>query len=227
MTAGSSGDSVLAELSATIDSAFSASVFWRAFSAGEVPLDQLQAVFLQYYLWRNAFHRWFGVCIARSPAFNSGMDTEYILRTLCEHIDEEIQGDHHGLISRFLKALGADDLPGVRPLPLTVRYIDHFAETYMAPDRTSEEASAALAGRELVAPKRNLMTIQALQEKYGIHEALDFFHLHAELEFEHFLGLWGAVAAQSEQDRRLVEAAKDEIVRHVQFWDDVYAATTG
>jgi len=227
VTAGWSGNSVVTELSDTVDNAFADSPFWRAFTAGEVPLDQLRAVFLQYYLWRNAFHRWFGVCIARSPAINSGADTEYILRELCEHIDEEIDGDHHGLIARFLKVLGAGDLLAVRPVPLTVRYIDHFAETYMAPDRTSEEAIAALAGRELAAPKRNLMTIEAFQEKYGIHEDLEFFHLHAELEVEHFLGLWGAVATQSEQDRRLVEAAKDEIVRHVRFWDDVYAATAG
>ncbi|AXE87409.1 iron-containing redox enzyme family protein [Streptomyces sp. Go-475] len=224
MTTEFTSDTIVGELSDTVDRELENSTFWRAFTRGELPLEHVRDVFLQYYLWRNTFHRWFGVCIAKSPAFGSGRQTEYILQELSEHIEEEVSGDHHGLAVQFLKVLGVDNPRDVLPLPHTTAYENHFAELYMSPERSGDEALAALAGRELVAPKRNRLTIDAFQEKYGITESLEFFHLHEELEVEHFRGLWGAVATQSEKDRRLVEAAKDQIVRHVRFWDDVHAA---
>lgn len=224
MTAQYSDEAIVAELMATVDHELENSAFWKSFTRGELPLAQVRKVFEQYYLWRNTFHRWFGVCIAKSPAFGSEADTEYILRELAEHIEEEVEGDHHGLAVQFLKALGIDEPHAILPLPHTTAYKEHFAELYLGSEHSGEEALAALAGRELVAPKRNRLTIDAFQQRYGISHALEFFHLHEELEVEHFRGLWDAVASQSAKDRALVEAAKDQIVRHVRFWDDVSAA---
>ncbi|MCZ7430961.1 iron-containing redox enzyme family protein [Streptomyces sp. WMMC1477] len=217
-------ESIVTELSDTVGSELENSAFWSAFTAGELPLEHVSKVFQQYYLWRNTFHRWFGVCIAKSPAFGSSYDTDYILRELSEHIEEEVTGDHHGLALQFLKVIGVDNPQAIEPLPVTTAYENHFAELYLAPERTGQESLAALAGRELVAPLRNRLTLDAFQDRYGITESLEFFHLHEELEVEHFRGLWGAVATRSEKDRKLVEAAKDQIVRHVRFWDDVHAA---
>ena len=224
MTTVFTSDAIVEELTDTVDRALDGSAFWSDFTAGELPLAHVREVFAQYYLWRNSFHRWFGVCIAKSAPFGSDRDTEYIMRELAEHIMEEVEGDHHGLALQFLKVIGIDNPRAIRPLPHTTAYENHFAELYMSPERSGEEALAALAGRELVAPKRNRLTIDAFEGQYGITQSLEFFHLHEELEVEHFRGLWGAVASQSAKDRDLVEAAKDQIRRHVRFWDDISAA---
>ncbi|GAU70347.1 coenzyme PQQ synthesis protein C [Streptomyces sp. NBRC 110611] len=184
-------------------------------------------MFGQYYLWRNQFHRWFGVCIVKSPAFGTSFDTSFVLSELTEHIDEEINGDHHGMAVRFLHALGVAEPQSLTPLPVTSAYSDSFLRRYLGPQRTGEETLAALAGREIVAPERNRLTIEALPEHYGIDEGLEFFGLHEELEVEHFASLWGALVKGYQADEStLIDAARQEIREHVTFWDDVYAAVT-
>ena len=42
------------------------SAFFSALSAGEADPGHVRDVFGQYYLWRNRFHRWFGICVAKS-----------------------------------------------------------------------------------------------------------------------------------------------------------------
>jgi pyrroloquinoline quinone (PQQ) biosynthesis protein C len=93
----------------------------------------------------------------------------------------------------------------------------------MDPKRSGEEALAALAGREIVAPTRNRLTINALSQHYGIASGLEFFNLHEELEIEHFKSLWGALVKSYSADAKLlVEAARTEIRMHVAFWDAIY-----
>jgi hypothetical protein len=214
-------DAIVAEMTDLVRSELTASAFWSGFRAGKFPIEHVRAVFGQYYLWRNVFHRWFGVCIAKSPAFGTGPVTPYILSELAEHIEEEISGDHHGLAVRFLAAIGVTDPDALLPIPATLDYMGHFEAEFLPADRTGEEALAGLAGRELVAPLRNRMTIDAFTTRYGIADGLEFFHLHEELEVEHFRGLWEAIASRSQEERKLVEAAHSEIVAHVRFWDDV------
>jgi len=213
---------VLDELTTLVHQRLTDSPFWTAFRAGELSMDELRSVFSQYYLWRNAFHRWFGVCIVKSPAFGTPAPTDFILRELAEHIEEEVSGDHHGMCLRFMAAIGVPDVSAIEPLPATLDYGEHFPRRYLTAEETGERALAALAARELVAPERNRMTIDALTGRYGITAGLEFFELHEELEYEHFCGLWNAVvqAAPAEVDG-LLAAARDEIVRHVVFWDDV------
>lgn len=220
------GMTVVGELTAAVDSELARSRFFSGLREGRHGIDQVGAVFGQYYLWRNVFHRWFGVCIARSPAFGSGRHAPYILSELAHHIDEEISGDHHAMCRTFLDAIGVD-ATSVEALPVTQAYCDSFVTRYMDPERTGEEALAALAGRELVAPARNRMIIDALSTRYGVDRGLEFFGLHEELEEEHFEGMWDALSTSKGVDpRRLVDAAKVEIVDHVQFWDDVLDAVT-
>jgi pyrroloquinoline quinone (PQQ) biosynthesis protein C len=216
---------VLDELTALVHQRLSDSPFWTAFTAGALPLAELRSVFSQYYLWRNGFHRWFGVCIVKSPAFGTPAPTDFILRELAEHIEEEVTGDHHGMCRRFMAAIGVPDVTAIEPLPVTLAYGDHFLRRYLTPEEPGERALAALAARELVAPERNRLTIEAFRDRYGITGGLEFFELHEELEREHFRGLWNAVvqAAPAEVDG-LLGAARDEIVRHVAFWDDVAVA---
>ncbi|HEX9993556.1 MAG TPA: iron-containing redox enzyme family protein [Acidimicrobiales bacterium] len=218
------GMAVVGELAAVADRSLQASTFFAGLRAGDHDLERVRGVFGQYYLWRNGFHRWFGVCIVRSPAFGTGVDTAYILSELTEHIDQEIAGDHHAMCRTFLEALGVD-ADAVRPLAVTDAYCRSFPTRYLDPARTGEEALAALAGRELVAPARNRLIVDALSGHYGVTAGLDFFDLHEDLEAEHFEALWEALTRTRSVDPNvLYEAASTEIVDHVRFWDDVFAA---
>jgi len=199
------------------------SLFFSDLRAGSASMDNVRWVFGQYYLWRNQFHRWFGVCIARSAPFGESSDISFVLKELTEHIDEEVDGDHHGMCVRFLRGIGITNPGALEPAAETIRYSDSFVNRFMSADRSGEEALAALAGREIVAPARNRMTIDALSTRYGIESGLEFFNLHEELEVEHFKSLWGALTKSYTGDAtHLVAAAQQEIHDHVAFWDALY-----
>jgi hypothetical protein len=197
--------------------------FFSGLSAGLIPPEQVREVFGQYYVWRNRFHRWFGVCVAKCAPFGDTRNTPRVLCELIACLADEINGNHHGLALSFLAALGVDDPARIAALPVTDAYAESFLRCYYPADRSGEEAIAALAGRELAVPGRNEIIATALREHYGVTSGLEFFALHADLEAEHFRTLWEALVADREADSRgLVEAARLEIWEHVTFWDDVY-----
>jgi hypothetical protein len=199
------------------------SVFFSDLSVGQVPIEQLRDVFGQYYLWRNRFHRWFGICVAKTAPFGGALNVPRVLSELITCLEQEIKGNHHGLALSFLGALGIDDPAHLTVLPVTESYAESFPRCYFSADRSGDEALAALAGRELVAPSRNEIIISALSERYGVTSGLDFFSVHTDLEVEHFRALWEALAHDTRADaERLLEAARVEIWEHVTFWDDVY-----
>ena len=49
------------------------SAFFSALSAGEAHPGHVRDVFGQYYLWRNRFHRWFGICVAKSAPVDDAL----------------------------------------------------------------------------------------------------------------------------------------------------------
>jgi hypothetical protein len=198
--------------------------FFSNLSAGQVHPAHVREVFGQYYLWRNRFHRWFGVCVAKSAAFGDALNAPRVLGELITCLAQEIKGDHHGLAVSFLAALGIDNPARIAPLPVTDSYAESFLRCYFPADRTGDEALAALAGRELAVPGRNKIIVGALPKHYGITSGLEFFSLHTDLEAEHFRGLWTALAHGTRADaRKLIEAARLEIWEHITFWDDVYS----
>ena len=197
--------------------------FFLDLSAGQVQPGYVRDVFGQYYLWRNRFHRWFGLCVARSAPFGDARNVPRVIGELISCLEQEIKGDHHGLALSFLAALGVEDPACITALPVTESYAESFLRCYSSVDRTGDEALAALAGRELVAPGRNEIIISALSEHYGVTSGLEFFSLHSDLEVEHFRVLWEALVHDTKADpRRLIEAARVEIWEHITFWDDVY-----
>jgi pyrroloquinoline quinone (PQQ) biosynthesis protein C len=217
------GSAVSVDLVKHVEDMLDKSSFFSALRSGRAPIDVVRAVFGQYYLWRNQFHRWFGVCVVKSPAFGTEFDTAFVLSELTEHIEEEIKGDHHGMAVTFLRALGIDDPAAISAFPITDAYSDSFLLRYLNPDRSGEETLSALAGREIVAPARNRITIDALSEHYGVSSGLEFFGLHEELEVAHFRALWDAlVKGYGADEKPLIEAARHEIWEHVTFWDDIY-----
>ncbi len=197
--------------------------FFSDLSAGRAHPDHVRDVFGQYYLWRNRFHRWFGMCVAKSAAFGDALNVPRVLGELITCLEQEISGNHHGLALSFLTALGIDDPARIVALPVTESYAESFLRCYFSADRSGDEALAALAGRELVAPGRNEIIIGALSRHYGVTSGLEFFSVHTDIEVEHFRALWEALAHNTKADtERLLEAARVEIWEHVTFWDDVY-----
>jgi pyrroloquinoline quinone (PQQ) biosynthesis protein C len=197
--------------------------FFSDLSAGRALPEHVRDVFGQYYLWRNRFHRWFGICVVKSAPFGEALNVSRVLRELIACLEEEVKGDHYGLALSFLSALGIDHPARITALPVTDAYAESFIRCYFPIDRSGDEALAALAGRELVAPGRNEIIISALSEHYGVTSGLDFFSVHTDLEVEHFRVLWEALAHDTKADpERLLEAARVEIWEHVTFWDDVY-----
>jgi hypothetical protein len=202
--------------------------FFTDLSAGRIPPEQVREVFGQYYLWRNGFHRWFGVCVAKSAPFGAARNAPHVLGDLIACLAEEVTGDHHGLALSFLAALGVHDPARITALPVTNAYAESFLHCYFPADRSGDEALAALAGRELVVPSRNTIIVGALSRHYAVTSGLEFFRLHADIEAEHFRVLWEALTRNGTADgRKLVEAARLEIWEHVTFWDDVYRAVVG
>jgi hypothetical protein len=201
------------------------SSFFSDLSAGRANPEDVRDVFCQYYLWRNQFHRWFGICVARSAPFGKAMNVPRILGALVTCLEQEVKEDHHGMALSFLAALGIDDTSRITALPVTNAYAESFLRCYSSSDRSGDDAIAALAGRELAVPGRNAIIVGALPMYYGVTSGLEFFDLHSTIEIEHFRVLWEATAFEYKADiGRLVEAARLEIWEHITFWDDVYSA---
>jgi hypothetical protein len=212
-------------LEAYVGDLIAESNFFSDLSSGRVSPEDVRGVFGQYYLWRNQFHRWFGICVARIAPFGESLNVPRILGELIECLGQEIREDHHGLALSFLAALGIDDPSRITALPVTDTYAESFLRCYFSGDRSGDEALAALAGRELAVPGRNRIILRALPEHYGVTSGLEFFGLHNSIEVAHFRGLWEAMAHDHKADtRRLIEAARLEIWEHITFWDDVYCA---
>jgi len=215
-------------LGAYVNDLLAESDFFLDLSAGRAHPDHVRDVFGQHYLWRNRFHRWFGICVVKSAPFGEALNVPRVLGELIACLEQEIKGDHHGLALAFLAALGIDNPAHITALPVTDAYAESFLRCYFPVDRSGDEALAALAGRELVGPSRNRIIISALSEHYGVTSGLEFFNLHTDLEAEHFRVLWEAVTRDSGTDiRMLIDAARLEIWEHITFWGDVYSAVLG
>src|SRR6266702_6547661 len=124
------------------------SAFFSALSAGEAHPEHVRDVFGQYYLWRNRFHRWFGICVVKSAPFGEALNVPRVLCELIACLEQEIKGDHYGLALSFLAALGIRHPARITALPVTDAYAESFLRCYFPADRSGDEALAALAGRE-------------------------------------------------------------------------------
>jgi hypothetical protein len=199
------------------------SAFFGDLSAGRAHPEHVRDVFGQYCLWRGHFHRWFGVCVVKSPPAGDEPGPPRALAPLIACLEREIRDNDRGLTASFLAGLGIAAPARIPALPVTSAYAESFLRCYISADRSGEEALAALAGRELVAPRRNAIIVSALPGHYGVTAGLELFSQPAGPAAEHFPGLWEALANGTEAEpERLIEAARMEIWEHVTFWDDVY-----
>jgi hypothetical protein len=204
------------------------STFFSGLAAGEVHPAHVRDVFGQYYLWRNRFHRWFGLCVAKSDPYDEARGVPRVLGELLTCLRHEIKGDHHRLAWSFLAALGIDDPSRIKALPVTDSYAESFLCCYAPGDRSGDEALAALAGRGLVGPGCDQIIASALPRYYGVTSGLEFFGQQDDVEAKHFRAMWRALVRGRKADTgRLIEAARLEIWEHITFWDDVYYTLLG
>ena len=56
--------------------------FFSDLSAGRAHPEHVRDVFGQYYLWRNRFHRWFGICVVKSAPFGETLNVPRVLGEL-------------------------------------------------------------------------------------------------------------------------------------------------
>ena len=205
---------------------YAESAFFSALSAGEAHPGHVRDVFGQYYLWRNRFHRWFGICVAKSAPVDDARCGPRVLTELIACLRHEIKGDHQRLALSFLAALGIDDPARLTALPVTDSYAESFLRCYSPGDRSGDEALAALAGRGLAGPGRDRIITGALSRHYGVTSGLEFFSPLGEEEARHSRAMWRAIirGRRRADAERLVDAARLEIWEHITFWDDVYYA---
>jgi hypothetical protein len=204
------------------------STFFCGLAAGEVHPAHVRDVFGQYYLWRNRFHRWFGMCVAKSAPVDETRDIPRVLGELLTCLRHAIEVDHHRLTWSFLVSLGIDDPSRIKALPVTDCYAESFLCCYAPGDRSGDEALAALAGRGLAGPSRDAIIASALPRHYGVTSGLEFLSQQDDLEAEHCRAMWRAlVRDRATGSGHLIEAARLEIWEHIAFWDDVYYALLG
>lgn len=195
------------------------SPFFNDLQNKPIPQETLQHIFGQYYFWRNYLHRWFGLCIEKSPEYGQKTDdaTTAALRSLTGHINIDVVG-HFEMYKSFLDSMQIDT-EYLKPLSITTDYNESFSKRYHS--RTFEEATCALAARELLSSIRSKIIGDALQNNYNF-ENVEFWRAHEESEEEHFQSLWNALTDLNPNYESLTEAAKVEIYEHVKYFDNLY-----
>ncbi|SDC47850.1 hypothetical protein SAMN04488112_108167 [Melghirimyces thermohalophilus] len=175
----------------------------------------MKAIFGQYYFWRNTLHRWFGLCIAKSPDYGKETDdaTTAALKSLTDHILVDVVS-HFDMYKEFLDDIQVDTKSLV-PNPITTEYNDSFFIRFR--DRSFEEATSALAGRELLSSIRSNIISESLINQYNFNK-VKFWRAHEEPEEEHFRSMWNALTQSYTNFEDLEKAAREEISEHVRYW---------
>ena len=213
-------------LEAYVGDLIAESNFFSDLSSGQANLEDVRGVFGQYYLWRNQFHRWFGICVARSAPFGESLNVPRILGELIACLGQEIKGrspragtvipgsprhrrpaaDYSAPCDRHLRGV-------VSPLLLLGR-----------PQRRRGAGRLSWTGTRRTEVATELSSVR-FPRHYGVTSGLEFFDLHNTIEVAHFRVLWEAMTHDHKADTgRLIEAARLEIWEHMAFWDDVYCA---
>lgn len=201
------------------------SCFFSLLRAGEMPQSLMQYAFLQYGLWRDRLHQWFGLCIVKAPSCTHP-DQKLAIMSLADHTFTDLQDGHSEMFMELLQALNLDEsvLQSTQRSPATLAYERSFFDRFGHGTDNFYEALAGLSGRELCVSLRNQ---RILQQYFDVHQLAhpEWLALHAELEVDHFLDAIRPVLIHyAEDSRKLLElwqAVEQSIDRHVQYFDDL------
>ena len=197
--------------------------FYRAWSAGTLPVEALRDYAKQYFHFEAAFPTYLSALHCRCEA---GPVRESILNNLW---DEEHGPDNHlTLWLRFCESLGLDaqDVRTSEPLPTTAELVDGFRD--VCREASVGEGLASLYAYESQAPEVSRQKIAGLRQFYGFEDerSYAFFSVHQEADVEHSGAERAAVAAAATSDearRALEEATRLAADRLWGFLDGAYA----
>lgn len=190
---------------ATEDSRLLDHPFYKAWSAGELTVDDLRFYAGQYFRQVEAFPGYLSALADRA------LDPE-ARRILLENLSDEVDDDHVGLWLRFAEALGApsDEVKGSTPEPETDRCVESFSNG--TETRSLAFGLGMLYGYESQTPAVAATKVEGLKSHYGIEgPATEYFTLHGELDVEHSRELVEAidrVATDEESRAEAVSGAK-------------------
>lgn len=197
--------------------------FFSLLEDGEVTPDMMHYVFLQYYLWRDRLHQWFGLCIVKAGSCTDP-DQKRAIMSLSDHTFTDLQDGHSEMYLEFLHELGLGnaEVQASRRSAATVSYEHSFFDDFGYKTDNFYEALAALSGRELCVSIRNKRLLQYYFDARSMRHPT-WLALHAELEVEHFQDTIHSALTRYTGDAAkiadLMRSIEQGIDRHVQYFD--------
>jgi thiaminase len=206
--------------------------FFTLLKDGEITRSIMQYAFLQYQLWRDRLHQWFGLCIVKAGSCTDP-DQKAAIMSLADHTFTDLQDGHSEMYLEFLHDLGLGDaeIKASHRSAATVSYERSFFDDFGYETNNFYEALATLSGRELCVAVRNERILQYYFDARSMKHPT-WLALHAELEVEHFHDAIRPAltryAGNSAKIADLMKAIKQGIDRHVQYFEEMlheYEAT--
>jgi len=178
--------------------------FYRAWTAGTLPLDSMRAYARQYYHFEAAFPRLLS-------AIHTRTDSPAIRQMLLDNLWDEEHGErnHPRLWLDFANALGVSDgdVTGAPLKSQTRALVRHYDN--MARNAPLGEALATLFAYEGQVPTIAWQKIKGLSEHYGFAPAqFEFFSVHLVADIAHAGHEMEAIDIASEDDDRVVAATE-------------------
>jgi pyrroloquinoline-quinone synthase len=172
--------------------------FYKAWSAGELTLEDLSHYSTQYWRQVEAFPGYL-----KTLAERVGSDEARDI--LHANLSDELDQDHAGLWLDFAGAVGANDVPAAGIETETSACVDSFTEAVR--DESPQFALGMLYGYESQTPAVAETKVSGLRDHYGIDgPAVEYFRLHGVLDVEHSRDMARAVVLESNDD--LAEAER-------------------
>ena len=172
--------------------------FYRAWSCGELTLDDLRHYSAQYWHQVDNFPRY----LSTLKESLDGPAADIVEANLRDEVDD----DHTGLWLRFAEAVGADaeEVRSGTAEPQTAECVDAFREGVA---RSASFGLGMIYAYESQTPDVAKTKIARLKERYGIEgPGVDYFALHGELDVEHSAELVDALAQTVTDEADVAEA---------------------
>lgn len=185
----------------------------------------MQYAFLQYQLWRDRLHQWFGLCIVKAGSCTDP-DQKAAIMSLADHTFTDLQDGHSEMYLEFLHDLGLShaDIKTADRSAATISYERSFFDDFGYETANFYEAIAALSGRELCVSIRNERILQYYFDARSMKHPT-WLALHAELEVEHFHDTVRPALTRytgnATKIADLMNAVKVGIDRQVQYFDEM------
>lgn len=177
--------------------------FYRAWTAGELTLDDLRDYACQYYRQVEAFPSYLQEVADRLPRGSVAR------RSVLENLQDEIEGEHLELWLEFAGALGLkeEDVSASVPNEETRQCIAAFRE--VATSGKTLAALGALYAYESQTVKTATSKLDGLADRYGIYgSGAEYFRVHSEVDVRHSEELLRGIAEQSDLDPQAVAMAQ-------------------